>query len=42
MTSNIMIDDAGKLRINQPLTFEPAQEQCYGIARPDRQPSNVK
>jgi hypothetical protein len=42
MTSNIMIDDAGKLGINPPLTFEPAQEQCHDIARSDRQPGNVK
>jgi hypothetical protein len=32
MTRNIMIDDAEKLRIDQPLTFGPAQERCYGIA----------
>ena len=33
MITNIVIDDAEKLVIDQPLTFVPAEEQGHGIAR---------
>ena len=33
MITNIVIEDAEKLVIDQPLTFMPAEEQGHGIAR---------
>ena len=33
MITNVIIDDPETLVIDQPLTFVPAQEQGYGIAR---------
>jgi uncharacterized OB-fold protein len=33
MITNIVIDDAETLKIDQPLSFVPAQEQGHGIAR---------
>ena len=33
MITNIVVEDAEKLVIDQPLTFMPAEEQGQGIAR---------
>ena len=33
MITNIVIDDAEKLVIDQPLTYVPAEEHGHGIAR---------